>query len=112
MRWIFMVLGLAAPVSAEPLPGLFDVLAEIEGREVQVEGRLVQRIPGQGLLLTENGGFVSVYALTRDKLASVGDCKTGDLFSASNGCKVSVSAEIRIDGSDVSLVIFDLSMIE
>lgn len=112
MRWIAVVLGLAAPVSAEPLPNLFEVLAGIEGREVQVEGRLVERLPGQGLLLTDNGAFRATYALTREQLSSISRCSLGGAIDASSGCKVRVSAEIVANGSSVDLLVFDLSLTE
>ena len=112
MRWFFVMLGLAAPVWAEPLPDLFDVLAEIDGREVQVEGNLISVGAGDASLQTGQGTFTLEYALPRDQIKRATECtEGGNLFSRPK-CPVRISAELVKDGSFTKLFVFDIEFLE
>lgn len=111
MRWILFVLGLATPVGAEPLPGLFDVLAEIDGREVQVDGRLLQIGGGEGVLQTGKGLFTTTYALDRDTLSVLNECASDGTIS-NPACRVRLSAEIQTSKSSVDLLVFGVEFLD
>jgi hypothetical protein len=108
---MILFLGLAAPVSAEPLPDLFDVLTEIEGREVQATG-VIGRFGSYGPMLLIDGTYFSlVYALPREKLKAAEACKL-EMLSSKEGCPATVSAEITFDGADVDLLVFDIEIFD
>lgn len=111
MRWILFVLGLATPVGAEPLPDLFDVLAEIDGREVQVEGLLGQFDGFGPTLRTEKANFSLTYALPREKLKAAEECKLS-IFPTDQECSARVYAEVRLGSSSIELLVFDVEFLE
>ena len=104
--------AMAAPVDAQDnLPRLFDVMSEIEGREVQVEG-LVGNFDSYGpTLRTEDSSFSLTYALPREKLKIAERCKLG-IFSVEKACRAIVHAEIKMDRSSLSLLVFDITFQE
>jgi hypothetical protein len=68
--------------------------------------------PGVGLLFTAGGGFQVKYALSRDHLALLDNCKSGSVSTPSEGCKVKLSAEVSRDGEKLGLLAFDLELLD
>lgn len=102
----------AAPVVAQDsLPNLFDVMSEIEGREVQVDG-LVGNFDSYGpTLRTDDSSFRLTYALPREKLKIAEGCKLG-ILSVEKACRATVHAEIRMNRASVNLLVFDITFHE
>ncbi|CAN0570411.1 unnamed protein product [Laminaria digitata] len=111
MRWLFLSVFLAAPVSAEPLPKLLDVVSEIEGREIQATGDIGRFGSSGAAILIDDSYFSITYALPREKLKIAEECKL-EFFSGNRGCPATVFAEIVMDGADIDLLVFDIEFHE
>lgn len=112
MRWIVLMIALATPVAAEPLPDLFDVLAEVNEREVQVQGNLIKGADGSPRLQTDSGFFSLRYALSRQNLKSAEACVgDGSIFNRTE-CPIRALAELEINGSSVHLLVFDIEFLD
>lgn len=109
LRCMILAAMLAASgVNAEPLANINDLIAQIDGQEVSVSGRIGHRISGQGLLLTENSQYRVRYALPRDQLSAVEAC---EFNSQGQGCLVRILSEIDVEDGYINLIAFDITFL-
>ncbi|AZB65040.1 hypothetical protein EBL87_15300 [Cereibacter sphaeroides] len=93
-------------LSAETKAGISAATAAIDGLEIVASGEIMtagmhDRFP---MFREDDGGFYKIeLALDRKSLAATKGCD-GILTN----CHADISAEIRVDGGDIKLIIFDV----
>lgn len=100
---------LATQAAADPAP-ISAVVAEINGREVVLDGQIGTAPMGDGYRLrTEEGDFFSLeLAVDRETLAAIRDCKLEMFHVDDADCKVSVKSEIAVRGNRIDLIAFEI----
>ncbi len=113
-RWVprlclAMVGCLGAGAAAQStLPPLEQVTAEIDRREVAVAGRVFGR-RGEYMLDSGDSLYSVEFAVDRQTLERIRACE-GSIFDAARmNCAVTGAGEIRVRGSQITLILFAIA---
>jgi hypothetical protein len=110
-----MILGMAlatGPALAQDAQQIKDVVAEFDGREVRASGYFeASYTAGDPPMFRGDGTFWMPvdYALSRSDLQALTECAEG---REEGSCRGSVSAEFRVNGSQIKLLIYEVAMEE
>ncbi|WP_147393092.1 hypothetical protein [Paracoccus siganidrum] len=100
----------AVALANDNLPELQQTVSSIDGVEVQASGTIGQTITGWQL---RSGGaaYAVELAVDRSTLASISECKF-ELFRREDDCEVSIKAEVKVSGSHVDLLIYEITRLD